>query len=102
MHRWIYWCVHVGQASASMGTLLLISSSRERSFSVLTLWNKGWRERIFAPGFMIVLPADFQGRLDFPVRLEQIFLEVDGRKGCRSMPRVATICMERPRVSPAA
>src|SRR2546428_11682905 len=85
-----------------MGTLLLMSSSRERSFSALTLWNKGWRERIFAPGFMIVLPADSQGRLALPVRLQQIFFEVEGRKGFRSMPRVATTCMEIPRVSPAA
>src|SRR5260370_24787260 len=85
-----------------MRTLLLISSSRERSFSALTLWDKGWREAIFASGFMIVLPADSQGRHDFPVRLEQIFFEVEGRKGCSSMPRVATICIEIPRVSPAA
>src|SRR6266699_4877634 len=100
--RWISWCVHVGQASASMGTLLLISSSRERSFSALTLWNKGWRERIFVPGFMFVLPADSQGRLDLPVKFQQIFFEVEGRKGCSSMPRVATICIEIPRVSLAA
>src|SRR2546428_11633079 len=74
-----------------MGTLLLMSSSRERSFSALTLWNKGWRERIFAPGFMIVLPADSQGRLALPVRLQQIFFEVEGRKGlgvCPGLPRL--------------
>src|SRR5436309_14796196 len=102
MHHLICWYGHVGQASASIGTLLLILSSPARRFSPFTLWNKGWRGRILVPAFTIIRPADFHGRLAFPVKLRQIFFEAAGRKGWRSMPRLATICIETPRVSPAA
>src|SRR5438874_10619476 len=102
MHQSICWYEHAGQASASIGVLLLILSSPARSFSALTLWNKGWRERTLVPGLMIVCPADLHGRLAFPVKLRQIFLEAEGRNGWRSMPILATICIEAPRISPAA
>src|SRR5436309_8377555 len=102
MHQSICSYERVGQASASIGALLLMLSSPARSFSALTLWNKGWRGRTLVPGLMIVCPADLQGRLGLPVRLRQIFLEAEGRKGRSSMPRLATICIEAPRISPAA
>src|SRR2546428_11040056 len=102
MHRLICWYEHVGQASASSGALLLILSSPARSFSALTLWNNGLSGRILLPGLTIVCPADLHGRLAFPVKLRQIFLEADGRKGWRRMPRLSPICIETPRASPAA
>src|SRR5438094_2848598 len=102
MHQSICWYEHVGQASASIGVLLLMLSSSARSLSALTLWNKGWRGRTFVPGLTIACPADLQGRFAFPVKLRQIFLDAKGRKGWRSMPRLATICIETPRISPAA
>src|SRR2546427_13139171 len=102
MHRLICWYEHVGQVSASSGALLLILSSPARSFSALTSWNNGLCRRILLPGLTIVCPADLHGRQSFPVKLRQLFLEADGRKGWWSMPRLATICIETPRVSPAA
>src|SRR5206468_12758429 len=102
MHQSICSYERVGQASASIGVLLLILSSPARSFSALTLWNKGWRGRTLVPGLMIVCPADLHGRLAFPVKLRQIFMEAEGRKGWRSIARLATIWIETPRVSPAA
>src|SRR3989442_2370228 len=102
MHQSICWYEHVGQASASIGVLLLILSSPARSFSALTLWNKGWCGRIFVPGLTIACPADLQGRFAFPVKLRQIFFAAAGRNGWRTMPRLATIWIETPRVWPAA
>src|SRR5436853_7747624 len=102
MHHSICYCAHAGQASASIGALLLILSNPARSFSALTLWNKGWRDRILVPGFIIVRPADLHGILAFPVMLRQIFLEAEGKNGWRRMPRLATICNETPRGSPGA
>src|SRR5437867_4885899 len=102
MHQSTCWYERVGQASASIGVLLRILSSPARSFSALTLWNKGWRGRTLVPGLTIGCPADLHGRLAFPVKHRQIFLEAEGRKGWSSMPRLATICIETPRISPAA
>src|SRR5206468_50324 len=102
MHQSICSYERVGQASASIGVLLLILSSPARSFSALTLWNKGWRGRILVPGLTIACLADLQGRFAFPVKLRQIFFDAAGRKGWSSMPRLATICIETPRISPAA
>src|SRR3989442_15568045 len=102
MHRLICWYEHVGQASASSGALLLILSSPARSFSALTLWNNGLSGRILLPGLTIVCPADLHGRLAFPVKLRQIFLEADGRKGWRSIPRPGKLFIVTTRVSASA